>query len=335
MDLDISKNGITDVGLKTLCFSLKINKTLKFLNLSSNKIREEGIADLVEYLTENTTLIELSLGANIISNEGIALLANFLQHNSTLTHLEIPKNSFTDVGFEQFARQIAFNKGLKFLDIAKNKDLSDEASLITLVEALEKNRALRTLDLSSLKIRKPFLKMHFEPALKKNITLQKVIGKIPPGIISHELETNLVIEKQITDKYSPIAKIGKGMFNLRLVEQEQFMSRLDLKDQNNSLVKPAFKFLKYFDIRSVDFTNVGIHDEHCNLLAAYLRRNPNLRSIVLDNNPFTDDGLYSLVKELQTNTKVAHLSIKGCINITDDGLRRLYEVICRVNTVLF
>ena len=79
---------------------------------------------------------------------------------------------------------LAFNKGLKFLDIAKNKDLSDEASLVTLVESLEKNRALQTLDLSSLKIRKPFLKMHFEPALKKNITLQKVLGKIPPSIIN-------------------------------------------------------------------------------------------------------------------------------------------------------
>lgn len=101
------------------------------------------------------------------------------------------------------------------------------------------------------------------------------------------------------------------------------------------LVKPAFKFIRYFDIRSVDFTSVGIHDEHCNILAAYLRRNPNLRSIVLDNNPFTDDGFQSLTRELQTNTKVAHLSIKGCPNITDDGLRKLYDVICSVNTVLF
>ena len=184
LDLDISKNGITDVGLKTLCAALKLNATLKFLNLSSNKIREEGLVDLSEFLIENKVLQELSLGANIISNEGIVILSRFLAQNSTLTHLELPKNCFTDVGFDQFAKMLAFNKGLKFLDIAKNKDLSDEASLVTLVESLEKNRALQTLDLSSLKIRKPFLKMHFEPALKKNITLQKVLGKIPPSIIN-------------------------------------------------------------------------------------------------------------------------------------------------------
>jgi len=94
-----------------------------------------------------------------------------LHINTTLTHLEIPKNSFTDTGFDVFAKAFAFNKGLKFLDIAKNKDLNDESSLITLAEALIKNRSLQTLDLSSLKIRKPYLKQHFEPALRKNITL--------------------------------------------------------------------------------------------------------------------------------------------------------------------
>jgi Ran GTPase-activating protein (RanGAP) involved in mRNA processing and transport len=78
LDLDISKNGITDVGLKTLCTALKINNTIKFLNLSSNKIREEGLVDLVEFLTENKVLQELSLGANIISNEGIMILSRFL-----------------------------------------------------------------------------------------------------------------------------------------------------------------------------------------------------------------------------------------------------------------
>jgi hypothetical protein len=99
---------------------------------------------------------------------------------------------------------------------------------------------------------------------------------------------------------------------LKLVESEENMSRLDLKDKANKLIRPAFKFMKYFDIRSVDFSNLGINDEQINILAGYLRRNPNLRSIVLDNNPFTDDGLKRLTNELKINTKLAHLSIRGC-----------------------
>jgi hypothetical protein len=139
-----------------------------------------------------------------------------------------------------------------------------------------------------------------------------VIGKIPPSIISHELDVNITIEKEIFSLYQPICKIGKGMFNLKLVESEENMSRLDLKDKANKLIRPAFKFMKYFDIRSVDFSNLGINDEQINILAGYLRRNPNLRSIVLDNNPFTDDGLKRLTNELKINTKLAHLSIRGC-----------------------
>jgi Ran GTPase-activating protein (RanGAP) involved in mRNA processing and transport len=80
---------------------------------------------------------------------------------------------------------------------------------------------------------------------------------------------------------------------------------------------------------------MGIHDEQIRLLAGYLKTNPNLRSVVLDDNPFTDDGLNKLTEELKTNQKLAHLSIRDCPNITDDGLRKLCEVICTVNTVLF
>ena len=56
------------------------------------------------------------------------------------------------------------------------------------------------------------------------------------------------------------------------------------------------------------------------MLSMYLRADPNLRSVVLDKNLFTDDGLLKLTKELEKNTKLAHLSIKGCTNVTNEGL---------------
>lgn len=42
-----------------------------------------------------------------------------------------------------------------------------------------------------------------------------------------------------------------------------------------------------------------------------------------------------LTKELEKNTKLAHLSIKGCTAITNDGLQRLVDVISTTNTSLF
>ena len=102
-----------------------------------------------------------------------------MPNNKTLRHIDIGRNAFSDVGFERFARMMGFNQGITFLDISKNKDLGDEASLIALAESLTTNKTLKTIDFTGLQVRKPYLKQHFDVALKKNITLQKVLGKIP------------------------------------------------------------------------------------------------------------------------------------------------------------
>ena len=101
------------------------------------------------------------------------------------------------------------------------------------------------------------------------------------------------------------------------------------------MIKAAFKLIRNYDIRSVDFTSSGIHDDSLRMLSLYLRSNPNLRSVVLDKNLFTDDGLLKLTNELNKNTKLAHLSIKGCTNVTNMGLQKLCDVISTTNTCLF
>ena len=154
----MSRNHISDIGLKYLSVALKDNKGVRFLNLGSNKIKEEAMEDFVGLLSTNTVIEELSLGGNSISNDGIAAFAKFLDKNSTLLHLDIAKNAFADAGFEHFAKALGNNCGIKFLDISKNKDLSDEASLITLADALVMNKTLRKIDVTGLQIRKPYLK---------------------------------------------------------------------------------------------------------------------------------------------------------------------------------
>jgi hypothetical protein len=47
---------------------------------------------------------------------------------------------------------------LTFLDISKSKDLNDEGSLIVLAKELAFNTHLQTLDLTAVRVRKPFLK---------------------------------------------------------------------------------------------------------------------------------------------------------------------------------
>ena len=112
LDLDLSRNFISDEGIKVLSKSLMVNKTLKYLNLRHNRIREDGYKIFSEYLSENKTLEELSLSENAISNEGIKHLSTFLPHNRTLKMLEMVKCQLTDQGFGEFGKAMADNKGI-------------------------------------------------------------------------------------------------------------------------------------------------------------------------------------------------------------------------------
>lgn len=98
------------------------------------------------------------------------------------------------------------NKGIESLNLSKNKDVTDEVGLKELAEALAYNSSLAVIDLSGLKVRKPCVLQYFQPALKSNITLKRIIGKIPPGIIAEDLKDNVTIEADIKSKYRTVKK---------------------------------------------------------------------------------------------------------------------------------
>jgi len=47
---------------------------------------------------------------------------------------------------------------------------------------------------------------YFQPALQQNITLKRIVGKLPPGIVSSDLKDNLNIEGDIVSKFETIDK---------------------------------------------------------------------------------------------------------------------------------
>ena len=128
---------------------------------------------------------------------------------------------------------------------------------MTLVQSIAYNRCIQTLDLSGMRIRKPFLKSHFEPALKSNITLKYVLGKLTPDIIDEDLNINITIENQVLPHLMLKAKFKKGDFNTKCVDSEN-TSILQLTDLPNSLFEPALKFVKYHSIRICDFSGMGL-----------------------------------------------------------------------------
>ena len=224
---------------------------------------------------------------------------------------------------------------LTYLDISKNKELDDEGSLVAMAKALASNKSLSTLDLSGLRIRKPFLKNHFEPALKTNCTLKYVIGKIPADVIDTELKTNILIENEIEPNFQKERQRGAQSFDVALVDPEN-TTTLNVNGKETSHFAAALKYVAYRDIRAVDFGFMGLGDDHAFAVATYLAENPNLRSITLDGNKnMSDEGISRIASTLIKNTKLAHLSFKECNHISNEGLSSLNEVLISDNTSLF
>jgi len=133
-------------------------------------------------------------------------LSGFLRENSAVKVLDISRNTFSDTGFIDFAKGLSSNKGIESLNISKNKDVSDEFGLRELALALATNSSLAIIDISGLKVRKPCVIQYFQPALKSNITLKRIIGKIPPGIIHEDLKDNVTIESDIASRFKTLKR---------------------------------------------------------------------------------------------------------------------------------
>jgi Ran GTPase-activating protein (RanGAP) involved in mRNA processing and transport len=263
VDLDLSRNLISDVGLATLGTALSNNKSIKFLNLAQNTFKDVGLKTFVQYLNNSDCgLVELSLMGNKINNEGIKILSEFVKVNKSLKMLDLGRNMFGDIGFKSFALELGAECILSYLDISKNRDLSDEGSLIILAQQLAHNKYLQTLDLSGLRIRKPFLKQFFEPSLKKNCTLKYVVGNITPDIIDQDLRVNIQIENEVEPNFSVKPKsLGPKSFNLKEIDPENTTS-LNMRDKDASLFDAALKYVRYKDIRQIDFSNMALLDTH-------------------------------------------------------------------------
>lgn len=127
------------------------------------------------------------------------------------------------------------------------------------------------------------MRNHFEPSLKSNITLKYVVGKLHPDIIDDELEENITIENEVTPHFIQKFRGLKGTYKVRMSEGKN-SSALFLEKTRPAMFSPALKFIKYHDVRLVDFHSMKLNDESCLMIAEYLEKNPSLRSLTLDKN---------------------------------------------------
>ena len=133
---------------------------------------------------------------------------------------------------------------------------------------------------------------------------------------------------ELTPKYTK-----KSLFNFRSVDPDN-ISYLDISEKDYTYIHPSFKFIKFHNVRAVNFTNTQFANEHMDVLSEYVKTNPGLYSIVLDDNPFTDSGLNELAEALKINTVVCHLAFRHCKSLSKSALGMLTTTLHEINMVL-
>ena len=93
--------------------------------------------------------------------------------------------------------------------------------------------------------------------------------------------------------------------------------------------------MRFHNVRAVNFANTGFANEHMLVLSDYVRTNPPLYSIVLDDNPFTDTGINTLAEALKVNTNVCHLAFRKCKSLSRTALGILTTTLHEINMALY
>ena len=150
VDVRVAEAELKDEGVAALAEGLAANERsrLRFLDLSTNGIGQMGAASLAGLLGSSKALQKLDLGGNKLGNAGVTELMSGLSKNSTLAALSLRDTDMDAGGGEAVARVMRESKSLTTLWLGKNR-LGNEG-VTALVDALldAKYRSkLATLDL--------------------------------------------------------------------------------------------------------------------------------------------------------------------------------------------
>lgn len=149
-DLDLTKNGITNVGCRILAAALKNRKTrnnssLRRLILEGNQISDVGTRALCDALP-GTGIQILKVGKQKIGERGCQAIAALLRLTECpLRKLDLRSCGLADLGATIIAEAIKVNSSLQSLCLGRN-NIGDE-SLNFFSVALQHNTTLQTLDM--------------------------------------------------------------------------------------------------------------------------------------------------------------------------------------------
>jgi len=173
-------------AIKAISNALKINSTLSTLNLENNNMGDEDICLIAEALKSNRGLTSLKLNSNFFDDKASLVLAEALGSNSTLKDLDLSDCILENEMMKILVKGLETNHGLHSLLLKNNRNINDE-SVPAMVDFLEHNSTLRSLDLQGTRFSHEGIKTISKVLEEKNKTLTYLIfnSGIPKEIIPY------------------------------------------------------------------------------------------------------------------------------------------------------
>ncbi|XP_059496747.1 NLR family CARD domain-containing protein 3-like isoform X2 [Stegostoma tigrinum] len=122
LDLDISANKITDIGVRFLCqISTNHGSKMQCLRISLSDLSANSCQALATFLVELRTIKELHLDFNILGDLGVKYLCGaFKMRDTGIEALSLKRNYLTDECCGDLISALCVKNTLKFLDLSFN-----------------------------------------------------------------------------------------------------------------------------------------------------------------------------------------------------------------------
>ena len=281
------------------------------LYLSFNGIHEDGAASIAKVLQSDSSVITLlDLYRNPIGGRGLQFIAKALITNTSLVKLDLSDCSLviSEENGPVVTEMLNKNKTLKTLDLSNNKSIMlSQTSLSYIAEGLIINTALVELDLS-----------------RCSLVISEVNGPVVTEMLikNKTLKTlDLSNNEGIMISQTSLSYIAEGLIiNTALVKLDLSHCSLVISEENGPVVTEML--IKNKTLKTLNLSNyIGegmISDTGLSYIAEGLKRNSALEKLEMNN--VTAQGGKSLATAIATNTSIALVKLDiNDIEITEDS----------------
>ena len=331
-ELNLSKNNITNKGIKKLAEAIQINNTLQELNISENWIDKKGVMMILEACTNNRALYKLVCRHNNLTKSGLATINEYIRKENVVQIFDASWNGlFID-------NKISVKTNFQLLDVKqpqgdKIDDVQQEFSMQSILWHVDESL--------ELKYKREFLYCCFEEFLNHNrVSLQITqMNDFEVEILSDCLKSNKLLDELNLSNY-----MTPNDYHLPLKTVSTISNCLKtnntlciLNFSGNHITDDGVKVLTEaaatnLVLEKLDLSHNIISDKGVSFFNNYLKINKKLHELNLSGNSITHIGAMRLAEGIRENTTLQELNLSKNW-ITKEGILRIVKA-CAKNKTL-